>query len=151
MTRAVVVIALGNPLRGDDGVGPAVAARLVEAALPDTDVVIVGGEATALIEAWQDRRLAILVDAVTTGAPPGTIHELLAGEDPLPDGRGRLETHSVGLAEGMALARALDRLPDELRVIGVEPADMTLGADLSPPVVAAIPELVERIRTRVTA
>jgi hydrogenase maturation protease len=149
VSAATAVIGVGNLLRGDDGVGPAVAAELEKSPPGDTDIIVLDGEVTALIEAWRGRRLAVLVDAVATGSSPGTIHELVVGRDEVPEWGAGFGTHAAGLAEGVALARALDRLPDELRIVGVEPADVSLGAGLSPAVKAAVPELVALVLARV--
>lgn len=155
-TRApVVVIGVGNPLRGDDGVGLAVAEEL--AALGDSDrhehlrgdiieVVESDGEPTRLLELWRDRRLAIVVDAVVTGTTtPGTLHVIDATTETLPRPPGGQSSHHAGLADAVTLGRTLGRMPDALTVAGVEPDDMTLGRTLSPPVLAAVSPLALRV------
>ena len=92
----VVVIALGNRFRGDDGIGPVVAKRLKENAerlkknaadRPGGQVdgcTIVEGkdDAMALVSAWENAALAVVIDGAVSGAAPGTIRRLEAGEDP---------------------------------------------------------------------
>ena len=68
MTRAVVV-GIGNPHRRDDGVGPAVAARVAARRLPGVRVIDCAAEPAALLEAWAGAPLAVLVDAVSGGVP----------------------------------------------------------------------------------
>ncbi len=142
-----IVIGVGNTMRGDDGVGPAAAEQLASRLTDEKsiEVVVLCGEASGLIDAWTGRRRAVLVDAVATGAPAGTVHELVMGTVPLPDWRAGFGTHSAGLGEAIALGRALGRVPLDLRVIGVELADVGLGNAMSPAVAAAIPDVVERI------
>ena len=143
-----MIIGVGNPLRRDDGVGPA-AARLLEADPPaGTEVITLDGESTRIIEAWRGRSRAVVVDAIVAGAAPGTIHEVEVGRDRMPDWGPGSSTHTAGLSEAVALARALDRVPDELVVIGVEPGDVSFGRGLSAPVQNALATVVDRVRTR---
>ena len=146
-----MVIGLGNPMRRDDGIGPAAAALLEREPPADTDIIALDGESTRLIEAWRDRSRAIVIDAVAAGDAAGTIHEVEVSTDALPDWAAGASTHGAGIAEAVALGRALDRLPAELVVFGVEPADLSHGPGLSPAVDAALPDLVERIRRRVAS
>ena len=86
---------------------------------------------------------AVIVDAVRSGAPTGTIHRFDAGAGPLPASlRGVASTHHVGLAEALELARALGRLPARTTVYGIEGISFDAGAPVSAPVVAAIDEVV---------
>ncbi len=142
----VLVIGLGNTMRRDDGVGPAAIELLEKGETGGAETVILDGESTRLIEAWRNRSRAIVIDAVVAGEPAGTIHEVDVGRDSLPDWAAGATTHGAGIAEAVALGRVLDRLPTELIVFGVEPADMTHGPGLSDPVGAALPALVERVR-----
>ncbi len=142
----VVVIGIGNPMRGDDGVGPAAIDLLRQAGhLPDTEFMVMDGEATRLVEAWQGRRLALVVDATVLGSTPGSIHRIEAGVDQLPGWSSGASSHSTGLADAVELGRALDRLPQQLIIFGIEPADITLGAELSDAARTALPELVRAI------
>ena len=144
-----VVIGVGNPMRRDDGVGPA-AARILERDPPEaTEIVTLDGESTRLVEVWRGRSRAVVVDAIVTGAPPGTIHEIEVGRDRLPEWDTGASTHAAGLSEAIALGRALDRIPDELVVIGVEPGDVSFGQGLSTPVRDALTAVIDRIRLRV--
>jgi hydrogenase maturation protease len=80
-----------------------------------------------------------IVDAVSSGAPPGTVHELEAGGEPLPVRLfGSSSTHALGLAEALELARSLGRLPARVRVLGIEGARFDYGRGLSPEVEEAV-------------
>ena len=139
----IVVVGVGNPMRRDDGLGAAAVRALAGRA--GVELVELDGEATRLIDAWVGRRLAIVVDAAVTGADPGTVHEVVVGRDEVPGWSAGGSTHAAGVAEAVALAEALDRLPDELVILGVEPADLDHGPGLSPAVAAAVPLVVDRI------
>ncbi|MCX4572678.1 hydrogenase maturation protease [Streptomyces sp. NBC_01571] len=144
MTGRVVVIGLGNPLRGDDGVGPAVVESL-RGRVPDDTVLAVGdGEPGRMLELWRDADTVVVVEALRVcPARPGALHTLTATEAARGT-RGAASTHAMSLGESLALAEALDLLPRRVVVHGVEVAGMELGTGLSETVRAALPELIER-------
>ena len=144
-----LVIGLGNAFRGDDGVGRVVARRLREVALPGVTVREESGEGAALMEAWMDAGAVILVDAVQSGAAPGTIHRLDATRTPVPSRFFHYSTHAFSVAEAVELARALNQLPPRLILYGIEGGDFTAGEQLSPEVAAAVDELLPRIRQEI--
>ena len=79
----------------------------------------------------------VLVDAVSSGAPPGTVHSFDASAEPLPAVLfGASSTHALGLAEAVELARSLGRLPGRVLVYGVEGGTFAYGKGLSPEVEA---------------
>ncbi len=139
MTR---IIGIGNQARGDDGVGLVAAARLREL-LPDTVAVHQHSrDGASLILLWEPGDDVILIDAVMSGAAPGTLHERDLLASPLPAGMTAVTTHALGIREGVELARLMHRLPASLRFIGVEGRDFGLGQGLSAAVTSALEELV---------
>ncbi len=145
----LVIIGVGNAMRRDDGVGPAAIAELEQAGVgrdrEAVELVQLDGEPTRLIEAWRGRHRAIVIDATRAGAEVGRIHRVAASVDPLPDWTTTGSSHSGGIAEAVALARALDSMPDELVVFGIEPADLSFGEGLSPAVEASLAMLVDQV------
>jgi hydrogenase maturation protease len=140
-----LIIGIGNAFRGDDGVGLIVAQRLRALALPDVTVLEQSGEGTALVEAWKAAEQVIVVDALSSGSEPGTIHRFEAGQKPLPAHFSAGSTHAFGLAEAVELARQLDRLPPGLVIYGIEARDFAPGTGLSPEVETAAAALIEQI------
>ena len=140
-----LIIGLGNEYRGDDAVGLIVARRLREAAPESVRVLEESGEGAALLESWQDADTVILIDAVHSGAKPGTIHRFDAHVQPIARKFFRFSTHAFGVAEAVELARALGRLPPRLIVYGVEGKSFEAGVGLSPEVEAAAQEVAERV------
>lgn len=134
-----IFIGVGNPFRSDDGVGAAVVRRLRGEVPPGVKVQEESGDGTELLEAWKDADCVILVDAVLSGAPPGTIHRLDAREEKLPTWFSHSSTHSFGVAEAIELARAMGDLPPRLVVYGIEGLDFSPGTELSPEVAEVIP------------
>ena len=142
--QGIVIIGVGNEYRGDDGAGIAVARRL-RALFPNGPTILEeSGEGAALMQAWQGAAWVMLVDAVSSGAPPGTIHRLDAGAAPLPAGFFHYSTHAFSLAEAVELARSLDQLPSHLIVYGIEGENFHAGLELSPSVEQAMEALVEQ-------
>jgi hydrogenase maturation protease len=139
------VIGLGNRLRGDDAAGLLAADHLLEAAPPGVEVVGFEGESLALLDRWAGAEHVVLVDAVVSEAPPGTLYRLDIGGGDAPPRSWTLSTHAFPLVELIALAETLGRLPRTLIVHGVVGTRFEVGADPSPAVLEAIPALVERV------
>ncbi|MDH4178018.1 MAG: hydrogenase maturation protease [Thermoleophilia bacterium] len=141
MSAAVAV--LGSRYRGDDAVGPLVGDRLREAGLSVLDC---REEPTRLLDAIEGLDLLVVVDAVRSGAEPGTIHRLESHGEPLPGDLALASTHAFGIAETLELARALGRAPRRVVVLGVEGARFGLGEQPTPAVAAALDALTAQVR-----
>ena len=140
----IVAIGIGNEYRSDDGVGIAIARRLRERFLTKITVLEESGEGATLIDSWKGATWVMLVDAVRSGAPPGTIHRLDACAAPVPTGFFHYSTHAFSVAEAIELARSLDQLPPHLIVYGIEGENFAAGEELSTAVEQAIEAVVER-------
>jgi hydrogenase maturation protease len=144
----VAIIAVGNPLRGDDGATLVAAQHLRAYGLP---VSVIGEDVLGLVDALAGADAAVLLDTVRTGAAAGTIVRVeLTGEDPL-EHAGATSTHALGLGEAVELARALGGLPRRVVVYGVEGARFDAGEELSPPVRAAIEPFAVAVASEVEA
>jgi hydrogenase maturation protease len=141
-----LAIGIGNAWRSDDAAGLAVAHALSGSPPPGVQVVAREGEPTELIDVWAGAEAVWLADAVSSGAPPGTVHRLDAGSEPLPAALFRVSSHLVGLAEAVELARALGKLPPRVVVFGIEGARFEAGESLSPEVAAAVEEVAAAVR-----
>ena len=145
--RDLLLIGLGNDARGDDAAGLEVARRLRGA--PGVHVMELGGDPLALLDAWDGASSVVVVDAVRSGAPAGTVHRLDAREAPLSAALGGASsTHAVGLADAIELARALGRLPERLVVLGIEGRRFGSGDRPSPEVVEAIERVSRSLSAR---
>ncbi len=133
-----LLIGLGNADRGDDGLGAAVVRRVVDLAPSRVEAVIVD-DPTTLLDTWAGADRVVVVDAMTSGRPPGTVLTMDVTDEPLPGlGWGSGGTHALGLAAATELSRALGRLPQRLLVVAVEAGTAAPGEGLSEPVTAAI-------------
>ena len=147
----MVVVGVGNTLRGDDGAGPAVAGLVRAQAPPGVSVAVCEQEPTRLLDAFGDADVAVVVDAVSTGAPAGTVHLFDASDEPLPSHVDRSSTHAFGLGEALELARALGRLPPRAVVVGIEGREFAAGDCLTPAVADAVPRAVELVLQEASA
>ncbi len=142
-----LVVGLGDPRRGDDGVGLAVARVVAALGLPTTAVAEVE-DPTVLLDLWRDCDLAVVVDAVHAGGRPGSVVRLDTGSAgrPVPvsawAATGRGGTHALGLAAAVGLGRALGRLPRHVVLLGVEGACYERDHGLSPDLAAAVEDVV---------
>jgi hydrogenase maturation protease len=141
----MLIIGCGNRQRGDDAAGILVAQRLRELGIAaETNL----GESADLLSAWNGADHVIIIDAVVSGAPVGTVHTW-DGHEPIASISSRASTHSLGVAEAIELARVLNRLPQRLEVYGVEVRRCDPGSDISPEVQQAVEELAQRIQAQV--
>ena len=156
MSGGVLVACVGNLLRGDDGFGVAVAARLLaDGGLPrGIDLLETGIGGLGIVQQLMDGyRALIVVDAVDRGAAPGTLFVLepeVADPAALPLDEWRERFSNLHLAEPsrvFLLAKAFGVLPERVLLVGCQPRDCDeLVETLSPPVAAAVPLAAERVR-----
>lgn len=135
------IIGCGNLHRGDDAAGIIAAERL--RALGVNAAVCIGGFAQ-LMDLWHGADCVIVIDAVVTGAPAGTVH-LWDATRPLPLAKSSASTHGMGIAEAIELSRALNRLPSRLQIYGIEGRNFELGSPPLPEVEKATEEVARRI------
>lgn len=139
----MIIIGVGNRFRGDDGVGLFVAERLASRHLSETEVVQHSGEGTGLMELWEKEESVILVDAVHSGRPAGTIQRFDLAKVALPAPVLRDSTHSFGVVEAIELSRVLQQLPPNFTIYGIEGKSYDSNAELSPEALEAA-ETVEK-------
>ena len=145
------VLCLGNELLADDSLGSVVAEHLRQFVPPEVEVISTPEAGFHLLDYVLHVQRLVVVDSVITGtAVPGTIYALHENElQAVPGG----SPHYVGLYETLALARVLG-LPvaEEVFFFAVEAADCsTLGGEMDPGVLAAIPTLINMVRDMVNA
>jgi len=145
----IIVIGIGNPYRRDDAAGLLAARRLQEQANSSCEVHEQVGEGTALMELWKGAQRVVVIDAVQSGAAPGTIHRFQANLDPLPAPIFRDSTHAFGLIEAIELSRALHQLPSSLVIYGIEGESFAAGTGPSRAVLNGINDLVRDLRQEI--
>jgi len=145
----VLVIGVGNLARADDGVGVLAARKLKAAGLRGTEIVEASGESAGLMELWRGAESVILVDAIQSGARPGTIRRLDARNERVPAGLFHCSTHALGVAEAVELSRLLGQLPPHLVIYGVEGRRFGVGRRPTPVVAASVAEVARRVQREI--
>lgn len=140
-----LVLGLGNPIVSDDSVGLHVVAELRTrlAGVPEIEVDEDYWGGLKLMERMIGYDRAVVIDAIQTGAAPGTILQLRTNG--LPTQRSA-SAHDANLATALSLGRKAGmHLPpdEEVILVGIEAADiLNFGEQLTPEVEAAIPRAV---------
>lgn len=142
-----LLIGIGNEYRSDDGVGLVVARETHEKLIPLVTVREESGEGAALMEAWQGFQNVILVDAVSSGAMSGTIFRIDANKETVPTKFFHYSTHAFSVAEAIELARAMNTLPPNIVVYGIEGMNFAAGTTISTSVQKAAKQVIKQIVT----
>lgn len=146
-----VVLGLGNILNMDEGVGVH-ALKMLAGHLPDaSDVELVDGGTLGLnlLPLVEESSHLLLLDAVSASREPGAVVELRRDEIPLYSGV-KLSQHQATFQEVLGLANVRGKLPPALHLIGVQPADLSIGIGLSPVVAASVPQVVARAAAKLS-
>ena len=148
--KPILILGLGNPLQGDDGVGCHVAEELggapVTAPLPDDIEVMDGGTpGVGLLNLIEGRKRVIIVDAAEMEIAPGQFRRFTPEEVTLTGSRERFSLHRSGVADALALAHELRIQLPEIVFFGVQPARVEWRDALSPQVQAAVPRVIEAV------
>ncbi len=140
-----LVVGLGNPILGDDGVGWRVA-EAVKACLEDPaiDVICLSLGGLSLMEHLAGYRRVLIVDAMNTGAAPGVLHQMSSRELDELSVQHTASVHDLSLSSALAFGREMGLdLPEEIWLVGVEAQpEFDFGEALSAPVEQALPAAV---------
>lgn len=144
-TASVVVIGLGNPLMGDDGLGLAALQRLRDYILPAEVELVDGGTwGMNLLPVIEDADELILIDAIDVGAPAGTFVRL--EHERLPRYLAtKISPHQVDLRDVLALAELRGTLPADTVALGLQPASVELRHSLSEVLRCRVDELAAQV------
>jgi hydrogenase maturation protease len=139
-----LVLGLGNPIMGDDGLGLAVLDRLTARwrLPPEVETVDGGTWGMKLLPLIEDTQRVLLLDAINAGLEPGSQVELERSELPRYFAH-KLSPHQIDLREVLALAELRGTLPREVVALGAQPARLELRAELSPIVARRVDSIAE--------
>lgn len=138
-----LVLALGNPIRSDDGVGIA-ALRLLEKdpRVPSAVELLEGGTKGLELVSYIAGMFRLLVlDAVDVDAAAGTIVSVRGNEIRTLPGNGNV--HDLALADILNALRLMGQEPPEVVLLGMQPGTTELGTSLSKSVESSLPNFVE--------
>lgn len=139
----LAVLGLGNLMRADDAVGMlAVQAMRADARVATTTLLIDGGTlGLDLLHPLDGVTHLLALDAIDTGEAPGTVVRF-AGEA-IAEMPVTKSVHLLGFSDLIGAMRLTGCAPEEIVVLGVQPALIAWGTELSPVVQAALPPLLE--------
>lgn len=143
--RDILIIGIGNEWRCDDGIGIEVGRRVRDRALPGVQVVFENRDGISLDEVWREWKHVIVVDAMCSGASPGTIVRIDANKTPLKPGAFPQSVHAFGLAEAVELSKVMGNMPACLVVYGIEGKRFGHGATLTHEVCEAGKSVFDKI------
>jgi hydrogenase maturation protease len=145
-----LVIGVGNPLRGDDGVGPEMIKRLQALSLPADVTIIDGGTDSMMILEMVRTHTGrtIIIDAVDMRCYPGDIkifktedvHTIVNGDS--------LSTHGFGLAETIHLMEALE-IDFDITIIGMQPRDISFHEGFTPEIETQLDTLQQTLEKEI--
>jgi len=141
----LIIIGIGNPFRSDDIAGLLAARALRDKVGSGVTVLEHDGEPASLIAAVEDAGAAILIDAVSSGAPAGALHVLNVREARFDRRLFRHSTHAFGVAEAVSLAAVLGKAPAAWWIVGIEGENFEPGRSVSPPVLGGVKRAVEAV------
>ena len=145
MSRGPIIIGLGNPDRGDDGIGALVVGALAGRVPEGVEIIVRTGDMLALVEDWAGADAVICVDAAASMGVPGRIHRIDGHDRTLLPEPGLASSHAFGLAEAIALSQALGTAPPVLIVYAIEGHIFDTGAPLSADVASAVADAAARV------
>lgn len=136
----------------DDGFGLRVLARLPERwELPDDVQLVDGGTwGMALLPTIEESGRLIILDAINTASPPGTVAVVERADLPRYFAL-RLSPHQIDLREVLGACELRGTLPDEMVAMGVQPGEIALRVGLTPAVAARVDEVAALVAARLEA
>ena len=145
----VLVMGVGNMLRGDDGFGVAVLEEVGSRDVPgNVDFLDAGTSIIDLMEELNGRRKVVVIDAVRGGQSPGTLYRF-SPEDVAAEAVPADSLHQVGLLETLRLAELVDCRPEQVVIIGAQPEDTSLKIGLTEAVAAAVLRAAEMVMAEI--
>lgn len=145
----VLVLGIGNPLRGDDGVGPRLVRALAGAMPRGCEARCRHGDLLGLVDDCAGFDALVCVDAAAPAGMPGRIHRFDLANGSLPRDLLPASSHGIGLAEALELARALGALPSHVVVHAVEGGGFVSGLGVDPLVAARSRRVARRLRCEI--
>lgn len=129
----------------DDGIGVHVVQRLAEeySFPPGVEIIDGGTLGLDLLPLLEGLEGLLIIDAMETGGPPGTIRRLTGDDIPIAF-ETRLSPHQMGLKDLLAVSRLMGTEVPDMVLLGVQPEFIELGMELSPAVAAQLDCLIER-------
>jgi hydrogenase maturation protease len=147
LSDKIVVLGIGNILLRDEGIGVRVVEKLREIGLPENVEIHDGATlGLSLLNLLSGCKKAIIVDAVLGGGKPGDIYRFKLKDVLNINEKGNLlSMHDIDFVTAFRMGAEFLNLPDDIVVVGIEPATFEEGLELSEEVEKAVPEVIKLI------
>lgn len=141
-----LILGVGNLLLTDEGLGIHAVRKLVDqTGLPEDVEIVDGGTAgLGLLYYLEGVERLVIIDAVDSGNPPGTMVRLSGDQIPAYLAM-KLSPHEITLPDFLAAAKLRDLYPQEVIVWGIQPESLEVGVELSATLAARLDELVSNV------
>ena len=153
MSNKTVVLALGNPLMGDEGV----AIEIIKAFSrqtedhPEVDFIDAGCGGMTLLHYFEERDKAIIIDCAFMQTPPGTIKRFTPDDVTSVKKLSHHSLHEVDILNVIKLAGQLDACPEEIIFFGIEPKSVHQEQSLSELLQSQMPEYIETVKEELSS
>jgi hydrogenase maturation protease len=138
----IVVIGVGNLLQKDEGIGIHAVQALQKLDLPKDIELVDGGTSPDLIAYTRAEDKMIIIDCAKAGGVKGAIYRFKP-ED-LAANKGSLTSaHEMGVVENLNLMSLTGNKPKDVVIIGIEPAEIDWGMELSETLKQRLPDLIK--------
>ena len=149
--QAIRVVGFGNPLRGDEGIGPRLIEDLRALWEPDgegiqCEFLDLGTSGMRLLNAMVGVDKLLIVDCAFMGLIPGEIRQFTLSEIETIKTTSQLSFHDLDLVKILALAQSLGESLPEVIFVGIEPESMGFQWGLSAVLEQSVPEYLVFIR-----
>ena len=147
LQKSTVVLGLGNPLMGDEGIGVYLVEQLARSAAeyPSVDFLDAGTGGLSVLHYIEGRRKAIIIDCAFMNEEPGVIRRFTPYQVRSRKVLAHQSLHEADLMQILAMARQLGQGPERVILFGIQPERVELGQGLSPALTDRIDEYVSRI------
>ena len=144
----LTVIGVGSRLRGDDAIGPLLIDALSRQTHSQIELVDAGSDALGILEYLEGREHVVVIDACQMGREAGSVVEFDAAEIDFVLKDDPISLHGLGLAESIKMAASLNMIPEDLKIIGIEPESIQFNGSLSIPVQRALKMAVDIVENK---
>ena len=149
MKNDTIVLGLGNPLMGDEGVGGFIIDKLLEKkdSYPGIDFIDAGTGGMAILHLITERKKVIIIDCAYMNKTPGTIVRFAPQDVKTIKKLFHYSLHEIDILKIINLASQLNQSPYEIVIFGIEPQKVELGEGLSPALQKKTNEYIETIKS----
>jgi hydrogenase maturation protease len=148
--KPTLIIGVGNEFRCDDAAGIFTARKLKELLPEEITVLESDGDGAKLMDLWNGHSNVILIDAVSFGTAPGTVHVINANEKEFPKETAIHSSHMFSVPEAIETSRVLNRLPEKIIIYGIEGKSYEMGNNVSDEITKSVEKVVFEIQKEIT-